>query len=176
MHLSAYNRMMIIGNNGSGKSVLAKELAAITGLPLVHLDMEFWKPNWEQPTKAEWAARQKELAAAEKWIIEGNHTGTMEIRFQRADLILFLDVNRLVCLSSVLRRTRGKHMGMPAYLETKYDKAFFQLCKGLWDFPKTRKRTMLQLHEKYAETPFLVIKGRKNINRMLKKWRKEQAR
>jgi len=45
LNIFGYNRIMIVGNNGSGKSFLAKKLAVITGLPLVHLDMEFWRPN-----------------------------------------------------------------------------------------------------------------------------------
>jgi len=40
-----YNRIAIVGSPGSGKSTLARQLATITGLPLVHLDMEFWRPG-----------------------------------------------------------------------------------------------------------------------------------
>jgi adenylate kinase family enzyme len=54
LDIFAYNRIIIVGNNGSGKSFLAKELSAITGLPLVHFDVEFWRPNWEEPPKEEW--------------------------------------------------------------------------------------------------------------------------
>ena len=49
-----YNRIIIVGNNGSGKSFLSKELSVISGLSLVHLDVEFWCPNWEKPPKDEW--------------------------------------------------------------------------------------------------------------------------
>jgi adenylate kinase family enzyme len=42
LDIFGYNRMIIVvGNNGSGKSFLSKELSVITGLPLVHLDVEF---------------------------------------------------------------------------------------------------------------------------------------
>ena len=51
LNIFEYNRMIIVGNNGSGKSFLSKELSVITGLPLVHLDVEFWRPNWEKPPK-----------------------------------------------------------------------------------------------------------------------------
>jgi adenylate kinase family enzyme len=54
LNIFGYNRIIIVGNNGSGKSFLSKELSVITGLPSVHLDVEFWRPNWEKPPKEEW--------------------------------------------------------------------------------------------------------------------------
>jgi hypothetical protein len=100
----SYNRIIVIGNNGSGKSYLSKELSAITGLPLIHLDVEFWKPNWVMPTTDEWIKKQRDIVSKEKWIIDGNHCSTMELRFKTADLIIFLDFNRFVCLFSLLKR------------------------------------------------------------------------
>ena len=46
-------RIMIIGCCGSGKSTLSKSIYQITGLPLIHLDKEYFKPNWEKPSKDE---------------------------------------------------------------------------------------------------------------------------
>jgi adenylate kinase family enzyme len=60
LNIFGYNRIIIVGNNGSGKSFLSKELAVITGLPLIHLDLEFWRPNWEKPPKEEWIKKQME--------------------------------------------------------------------------------------------------------------------
>ncbi|MPQ31347.1 hypothetical protein E4V42_07845 [Clostridium estertheticum] len=61
MNIFGYNRIMIVGNNGSGKSFLAKKLALIAELPLVHLDIEFWRPNWGMPSKDEWKKGNMEL-------------------------------------------------------------------------------------------------------------------
>lgn len=66
LNILGYSRIIIVGNNGSGKSFLAKELSVITGLPLIHLDVEFWRPNWEQPPKEEWIKKQMELTSKEK--------------------------------------------------------------------------------------------------------------
>ena len=54
MNIFEYNRIFIVGNNGSGKSFLAKQLSVITGLPLIHLDAEFWLPNLEMPSEEEY--------------------------------------------------------------------------------------------------------------------------
>ncbi len=175
MNIFGYYRIMILGNNGSGKSFLAGELAAITGLPPVHLDVEFWRPNWEQPSPAEWLQRQTELIAKEKWIIDGNHTGTMELRFQAADLIIFLDINRWACLAGVLKRHGKKRADMPQYLEERLDREFLRFLKGLWNFSKTRKRAILGFHDQYPDKPFLVIQSRREMNRLIRQWRAEKA-
>lgn len=169
-----YNRIIIVGNNGSGKSFLSKELSVITGLPLIHLDIEFWKPNWEKTPNNEWVKTQMEFVAKEKWIIDGNHCSTMELRFKMADMIIFLDFNRFVCLFSILKRNGTKRSDMPQYLEEKLDPEFIQFCKRMWNFSKTGKITIMELHKKYPDKPFIVIKSRSKLKKMLVQWRKEK--
>jgi adenylate kinase family enzyme len=176
LNIFGYNRIIIIGNNGSGKSFLSKELSVITGLPLVHLDVEFWRPNWEKPLKEEWINIQMELISKEKWIIEGNHTDTMELRFKAADIVMFLDINRFVCLASVFKRYGKKRSDMPQYLEERLDKEFFRFCKLLWNFSKTRKRTIMGLHKKHPDKPFFTIESRKKMKKLLNQWRDEKAK
>lgn len=175
MDIFEYNRIIIVGNNGSGKSFLSKELSVITGLPLVHLDVEFWRPNWEKPPKEEWLKKQMELTSKEKWIIDGNHTDTMELRFKEADIVIFLDINRFVCLISVFLRNGKKRSDIPQYLRQRLDKGFLHLCKGLWSFSKTRKHTIMNLHKKYTDKPFLVIESRGKMKKLLSQWCDEKA-
>lgn len=176
MNIFEHNRIIIVGNNGSGKSFLSKELSVITGLPLVHLDAEFWRPKWEKPPKAEWIKKQREFTEKEKWIIDGNHTDTMELRFQSADLIIFPDINRFICLAGVFKRWGKKRPDMPQYLEERFDMEFLKFLKGLWNFPKTRKCIIMNLHKKYPDKPFFVIKSRRRMNNLLKQWRDEKAK
>ena len=70
---------------GSGKSTFARALAARTGLPVIHLDLHYWKPGWAQPTDTEWRERQRTLLAGEAWIIDGNHNETLPLRLTIRD-------------------------------------------------------------------------------------------
>mgnify|MGYP000369564906 CR=1 FL=1 len=43
--MTKYRRICILGNSGAGKSTLAAALGDVSGLPVVHLDRIFWKPD-----------------------------------------------------------------------------------------------------------------------------------
>ena len=97
-------RVSIIGSGGSGKSTLARRLGEITGLPVIHLDAEFWRPGWTETPKSEWRAKVEKLVKRDEWIIDGNFGGTMEIRLAAADTVVFLDFPRFLCAYRALKR------------------------------------------------------------------------
>lgn len=96
---------MIIGCSGSGKSTFARQLAARTGLPVVHLDQRYFSPGWREPSQEAWRATTATIAAEEQWIMDGNYSGTFAERMPRADTIIFLDQPTWRCLWRVLKRT-----------------------------------------------------------------------
>jgi adenylate kinase family enzyme len=145
-------------------------------LPLIHLDVEFWQHNWEKPPKEEWIKKQTEFILKEKWIIDGNHTDTMELRFKSADLIIFLDINRFICLASVIKRYGIKRSDMPQYLEERLDMEYLKFIKGLLNFSRTRKRIIIDLHKKYPDKPFFIIESRRKMNNLLMQWRDDKAK
>jgi len=167
---SKYNRIILVGSMGSGKSWLSKRIAEITGYPLFHLDVEHWKPGWVADSKEEKIARQQEIISGEKWIIDGNYGSTMELRFAAADLIIYLDINRLVCMWSAAKRTGKKRSDLPDYLEEPKvtSKVFLDICKWIWQFRKKSGKTIMSLHEKYPEKEFLHIKSRRQVKKLLK--------
>jgi hypothetical protein len=79
------HRVHVDGMMGSGKSAFARALAARTGLPVIHLDLHYWKPGWVRPSDDEWRERQRTLLAGAAWIIDGNYNETLPLRLERAD-------------------------------------------------------------------------------------------
>ena len=55
-------RVVVTGLAGSGKSTFAVALAAETGLPVIHLDLAFWKPGWVAPSETEWHEKRARRA------------------------------------------------------------------------------------------------------------------
>ena len=97
-------RVAIIGNSGSGKSTLALKLGERTGLPVIHLDREYWRPGWTRPDDDEWLARAPGLLAGQRWIIDGYFGETLPQRIAAADTIVFLDLPTRLCVWRVIDR------------------------------------------------------------------------
>ena len=90
-------RILVTGMAGSGKSTFSRSLAAKTGLPVIHLDLHFWKPGWVAPSELEWRDKQRGLLAGDAWIADGNYHETLDLRLERADTVVFLDTPWWVC-------------------------------------------------------------------------------
>jgi adenylate kinase family enzyme len=105
-------RVVITGMAGAGKSTFARQLSAKTGLPVIHLDVHFWKPGWVQPSDKEWRDVQSKLLAGEEWIADGNYHETLDLRLERADTVVLLDTQWWVCAARAfvrgLRRPEGQ--------------------------------------------------------------------
>ncbi len=100
-----FSRILIIGCSGSGKSTLTRQLAERTGLPIIHLDKEYFAPGWQEPTTEVWRSRVTELVAREAWIMDGNFSGTFDLRMPRTEAVVFLNQPTWRCLWRVIVRT-----------------------------------------------------------------------
>src|SRR5690625_4497401 len=88
----------------SGSSTLARKFGALLHIKTFQLDVLFWKPGWVGVTKEEQRLVQSELVKRKTWIIDGNYGGTMDIRLNNADTIIFLDMPRTICAYRVIKR------------------------------------------------------------------------
>ena len=80
-------------------------------MPVIHLDLHYWKPSWARPSDDEWRERQRTLLAGEAWIIDGNYNETLPLRLERADTVVFLDTPWWLCASRAFVRGLRKPGG-----------------------------------------------------------------
>ena len=97
-------RVIVTGLAGAGKSTLSLALGARTGLPVIHLDLHFWKPGWVAPSETEWREKQRDVLAGDAWIADGNYHETLDLRLERADTVVFLDLPWWRCSGRALLR------------------------------------------------------------------------
>ena len=98
-------RWLILGAGGAGKSRLAREMAELLGLPVIHLDQHFWKPGWVEPDRREWNHKVVELSSQDAWVIDGNYGGSISLRLPRAEAAVLLDLPVWQCVWGIFRRS-----------------------------------------------------------------------
>lgn len=151
-------RIVIVGCSGAGKSTLARQLGLRLGLPVIHLDAQFWQPGWVMSSDDEEQAILARLLAGEAWIIDGNYGATMPQRFAAADTILFLDFPRWLCLWRIMRRWwqyRGKTR--PDMQEGCPERLDIGFLKWVWNYRKTQRQRVLQLIEAHRFGRTVVV-------------------
>ena len=102
------NRLVILGRGGAGKSTLAKQLGAITGLQVIELDKIFWQPGLRAMSHEEWSTVQRKLVEEPRWIMDGDlgPYDAVEIRLRAAETIILLDFSLVRCVWQALKRSR----------------------------------------------------------------------
>ncbi|MES1043780.1 DNA topology modulation protein [Heyndrickxia oleronia] len=164
-------KIVLIGSGGSGKSTLARQLGEKLKIRIYHLDSLFWKPNWVGVPKDEQIKVQSEVVKKEKWIIDGNYGGTMDIRLNAADTIIFLDIPRTTCVFRAFKRVlQYRNKTRPDMGEGCKERFSFEFFKWIWDYPKTKKPEILEkLQELSKEKAIIILKSPKDVEKFLEK-------
>lgn len=164
-----------MGSPGTGKSTLAKRLHDVLGLPLIHLDQCYWKPNWQKREESEWHEIVANLVKGDEWIIDGNHRKTFELRLPTADVIIFLDIPRAICCWRVLKRIIKKNrQDRIEGCEERIDLEF--LIWILWKFPQVSKKKILKrLEEVKHKKKVFILKSSKDIEEFINSLKKYEG-
>jgi adenylate kinase family enzyme len=151
-------RVLVIGSGGAGKSTLARELAARTGLPLVHLDTLYWGPGWTKTPAEEWEGVVRDVIAGERWILDGNFGGTMELRLAAADTAILLDLPRLTCLRRAISRwLRNRGRSRPDLAPGCPESLDLEFLRWIWSYPRSRRPGVLALLDAFERDGGLVV-------------------
>jgi adenylate kinase family enzyme len=150
-------RIAIIGSGGAGKSTLALQLGARLGIDVVHLDALYWQPGWVETPKAEWRARMSELVHGERWILDGNYGGTLDLRLATADTVVFLDLPRLTCLwRVVVRSARFRGRSRPDMAPGCPERLSWDFVTWIWTYPRRRRPALLRALDDVASETRVV--------------------
>ena len=157
-------KVIIIGCPGSGKSTFARELKKITGLPLYHLDMMYWKSDRTTVTKEVFLDRLRAAMDNQEWIIDGNYGASMEMRFEECDTVFFLDYPTEVCIEGIESRRGQPRSDMPWVENDNMDEDFIAFINN---YNSQSRPKVLNLMEKYASKNIITFHSREESEKFL---------
>jgi adenylate kinase family enzyme len=150
-------RVLVIGSGGAGKSTFARKLGARLGLPVIHLDANYWNPGWVETPKDEWRRKVERLVEGNAWVIDGNYSGTLDVRLAACDTVVFLDLPRAVCVWRVLKRALKYRDGSrPDMAEGCREKFNLEFLLWIWNYPKRARPKIVELLERHSEDKRIV--------------------
>ncbi|HEX8456515.1 MAG TPA: DNA topology modulation protein [Pyrinomonadaceae bacterium] len=144
-------RVLVVGSGGAGKSTFARRLGQLLDVEVVHLDKLYWNAGWVETAKEVWAEKVSELVQRDAWVMDGNYSGTFDIRIPACDTIIFLDMPRRLCLWRVVKRfvqhRGGTRPDMAAGCNEQLRPEFIL---WIWNYPKRQRTAVLKLMREQA--------------------------
>ena len=167
--MALHQRILLIGCGGSGKSTLARKLGEAASLPVVHLDRLLWLPGWQKRPREEFDALLTLELQKSEWIIDGNFDRTIPLRLTYCDAVIFLDLPRIVCLLSVIKRILF-NLGRtrPDMGEGCPEKFNLSFLKWVWTFNDQKREKYLSLLNSSGK-PFYRIRSRRELPALIQK-------
>lgn len=167
-----YSRICIFGRPGSGKSTFAIKLHKQTGLPVYYLDRYFFTVNWAKRDYEEFLAIQEDLVAQDTWIIDGNSLQSLEMRYARAQICLYFNYSRWLCLLRLIKRSFVKDCAIQDRAEECRERISWSLVKYLWTFEyRLDNRLAHQLADfkvRYPQVKFIEIRNDADLKKVYK--------
>lgn len=160
-------RIAIIGLPGSGKSTFAIKLGKLLNIPVHHLDRHMFDGR-QKREKEEFLAVKESLLRENAWIIEGCSFSTIEMRFARADTVIYFDLPRMLCLWRVCKRlfTFDQHLAETGCLNG----INWALIKYIWNFNRDKRQSIEEFSKRYPEVDFLIFHRSQDLDEYLEKF------
>lgn len=166
---STPKRIMIFGRPGSGKSTFAYLLSKKLNLPLHHLDKHFYKENWAERPYQEFITIQENIVASPTWIIDGNNTRSLELRYGNADLVLYFNYPRHICYYRIFKRLFYKNPALEDRAAGCHETVQLSLLRYMWSFETRINKPIQKLKSCYPDTRFVEITSDKQLATFLAK-------
>lgn len=162
-------KVLVIGPGGAGKSTLARRLGELLNITVLHLDKFYWHSGWIETPKPDWLKTVEEMLKGDAWIMDGNYSGTLDIRFQACDTVIFLDMARTFCLWRVVKRAlMYRNKSRPDMAEGCPERLTLEFILWIWNYPRrTRPKIVRMLESSHGEKRIVWLQSQREVERFL---------
>lgn len=112
--LAGCARIVLVGRTGSGKTTLARELAARLGVTHIELDSLLFGPGFATVPVETLRERVGAAVAEPRWVADGNKSAVRDLVWARADTVVWLDYPLWVSLPRLAGRAGRRTAGLRA--------------------------------------------------------------
>ena len=172
--LDTARRLLLHGVTGSGKSTLARSLAVDRDIPLLEGDTVGWLPGWTQRDPDEQREIVADFVGQDDWVVDSAWSVWSDLVLPRTDLVVVLDLPRLVSLGRLVRRTVRRVARREQVCNGNVERWRAVLSRDsiiLWHFRSfDRKRTTARRWAADpARPPVLVLRSPAEVDRLARR-------
>ncbi|NTG60325.1 AAA family ATPase [Agrobacterium rhizogenes] len=170
IRLKATDRILVMGCSGGGKTTLSRKICALTNLPYVSMDREFfWLPGWVKRDKAEERALIAAKVAEECWLIDGTAPSSFDLRLPRTELVLWVRMPRWLCMWGALSRAvRWLGRSRPDMAPGCRERIDREFLRYIWDWErKFAPKVLAGLAQHGPDIPVFQLKSRGEMRQLL---------
>jgi adenylate kinase family enzyme len=156
------NRVVVLGCAGSGKTTFSRLLGSRARLPVVCLD-DIWQRDWTDANLPEFRRLIQSAHSGDRWISDGNFAvATFDLRLPRADLVIWIDRPRLVCIGrAVMRAARPSEPHRPRDL--------LKVLSFIWNFDQLNRPRIESQRQKFGpDVPVVRLKRQIDVDGFLR--------
>ena len=163
-------KVLVFGIPGSGKTTFSNRLSEITGTPVFHVDRHFFRKGrgWVERPQEEFLKDVKEQLEKDSWIIDGNGMRSLEMRFKEANLAIYFNFPRKICIFRIFYRwtsTLGQEKTDGP--EGAINNISFHLLKYLWKFPSRYTPAINALKKRHLNVEFIHVRSQEDLELIL---------
>lgn len=160
-------RVAILGRAGAGKSTLARAIGEALDLPVIHLDVLVYGPEWARLPVASVRERLADLMRRDSWVVEGTYPELADLSLPRAERIIWIDQPAWLRLWRCWRKTRvyrtRRRPDRPEGCEERFSWSYLRAILGLDPWTKALDREL----SRRGDRRMLRLRGDRAVRRFM---------
>ena len=166
-----YNKILIVGGIGSGKTTLARKLTKILNIKNYELDNIAYKRRdvYEKYKPKERDKKLKSVLKRKKWIMEGFYDRSwVYTAYKKADIVVILNIKLSISKRRVITRFLKRKLSFKKSKKiNKKFKLMLQLLRHIDKYPGKYFKKQREIVKKFKKE-HVILKSNKEIKEFIK--------